>query len=61
VATLEPPGAGNEFARPILESAGIPLVTSTSGKAGMKRIVAAVESAGTGNVRESVQETLEPS
>ena len=61
VAALEPPGAGNEFARPILESAGIPLVVSTSGKSGMKRIVAAVESAGTGNVRESVQQTLEPS
>jgi hypothetical protein len=61
VATLEPPGPGNKFARAILESAGIPLVTSPSGQAGMTRIVKAVESAGTSNVRESVQATLEPS
>jgi hypothetical protein len=61
VATLEPPGPGNRFAGAILESAGIPLVTSTSGKTGMTRIVKAVESAGTSNVRESVLEALEPS
>jgi hypothetical protein len=61
VATLEAPGTGNKFARAILESAGIPLVTSSSGQKGMMRIVQAIESAGTGNVRESVQETLEPS
>ena len=61
VATLEAPGPGNKFARAILESAGIPLVTSPSGKTGMTRIVDAIEGAGTGNVRESVQEALEPS
>jgi hypothetical protein len=61
VATLEPPGPGNKFAHAILESAGIPLVTSPSGKAGMAKIVAAIEGAGTSNVRESVQKTLEPS
>lgn len=61
VATLEPPGAGNKFARPILESAGIPLVTSPSGSQGMKRVISAVEGAGSSNVRESVQATLEPS
>ncbi|HKZ12838.1 MAG TPA: hypothetical protein VJL81_03225 [Solirubrobacterales bacterium] len=61
VATLEPPGPGNKFARAILESAGIPLVTSSSGKAGMTRIVKAIESADTSNVRESVQSSLEPS
>jgi hypothetical protein len=61
VATLEPAGPGNKFARAILESAGIPLVTSPSGKTGMTRIVKAVESAGTSNVRESVLEALEPS
>lgn len=60
VATLEPPGPGNRFARAILESAGIPLVTSPSGKTGMTKIVKAVESANTSNVRESVQEELEP-
>jgi hypothetical protein len=61
VATLEPPGPGNRFAHPILESAGIPLVTSPSGAKGMTQIVHAVESAGTSNVRESVQKSLEPS
>jgi hypothetical protein len=59
VATLQPPGPGTKFSRAILESAGIPLVTSGSGHKGMKQIVGAVESAGTGNVRESVREALE--
>jgi hypothetical protein len=61
VATLESPGPGNKFSRPILESAGIPLVTAPSGGAGMKRIVNAVENAGTSSVREGVREALEPS
>jgi hypothetical protein len=61
VATLETPGPGAKFSRAILESAGIPLVTSSSGKSGMKQILEAVENAGTSNVRESVQGTLEPS
>ena len=59
VATLEEPGPGNKFAQAILESAGIPLVTSLSGKAGMSRIIKSVEGAGSSNVRESVQEALE--
>jgi hypothetical protein len=61
VATLEAPGPGNRFARPILESAGIPLVTSSSGSKGMSRVLAAIEGAGSSNVRESVQAALEPS
>jgi hypothetical protein len=61
VATLESPGPGNKFTRPILESAGIPLVTSASGDQGMKRIISAVEGAGSSEVRNSVRETLEPS
>jgi hypothetical protein len=60
VATLEEPGPGNKFAQAILESAGIPLVTSSSGKTGMTRIIKSVEGAGSSNVRESVQEALEP-
>jgi hypothetical protein len=59
VATLESPGPGNKFSRPILESAGIPLVTSPSGRKGMKQVVEAVESAGTSGVREGVREALE--
>jgi hypothetical protein len=61
VATLEPPGPGIKFTHAILESAGIPLLTSASGRQGMKRIVEAVETAGSSNVRESVQKSLEPS
>lgn len=61
VATLESPGPGNKFTRSILESAGIPLLTSSSGSKAMKRAIEAVESAGTGNVREGVREALEPS
>jgi hypothetical protein len=60
VATLESPGPGNKFSRPILESAGIPLVTSSSGRKGMKQVIEAVESAGTSGVRESVRGALEP-
>ncbi len=61
VATLESPGPGNKFTRSILESAGIPLLTSASGTKGMKQVIEAVEGAGSSNVRESVQEALEPS
>ena len=60
VATLEEPGPGNKFAQAILESAGVPLVTSSSGNAGMTRIIKSIEGAGSSNVRESVQEALEP-
>jgi hypothetical protein len=61
VATVESPSPGNKFSRSILESAGIPLLTSTSGSKAMKSVIEAVESAGTGNVREGVREALEPS
>ena len=61
VAMLESPGPGNRFSRPIIESAGIPLVTSASGSKGMKQVIEAVESAGTSSVREGVREALEPS
>jgi hypothetical protein len=60
VATLEPPGPGTKFSRPILESAGIPLVTSATAGKGMSRILTAVEEAGDSNVRESVEKSLEP-
>jgi hypothetical protein len=61
VATLEPPGPGTKFTRPILESAEIPLVTSPTARQGMNRIIEAIEGAGTSAVRESVQKSLEPS
>ncbi len=61
VATLESPGPGNKFAHAILESAGIPLVISPSGKTAMTRVIKAVEGAGSSDVRNSVLEALEPS
>jgi hypothetical protein len=61
VATLEEPGPGNKFTQAILESAGIPLITSSSGDDGMTRIIKAVEGAGSSDVRGSVYEALEPS
>jgi len=60
VATLESPGPGNKFTRSILESAGIPLLTSSSGSEAMKQVIEAVESAGSSSVRSEVQEALEP-
>jgi hypothetical protein len=61
VATLESPGPGNKFSRSILESAGIPLLTSSSGSKAMKSVIEAVENAGSSGVRSKVRETLEPS
>jgi hypothetical protein len=60
VATVESPGPGNKFTRSILESAGIPLLTSTSGNKAMKQVIEAVESAGSSAVRSKVREALEP-
>jgi hypothetical protein len=61
VATLEAPGPGTKFTRPILESAEIPLVTSASARSGMNRILAAIEGAGGSGVRGSVADALEKS
>jgi hypothetical protein len=58
VATLESPGPANKFALPILESANIPLETNSDGRTGLKPILEAVESAGTNDVRTSVQSSL---
>lgn len=61
VALLEAPGQAAKFTRPILESAGIPLVTSPSGEKAMRRTLAAIEEAGSSSVRDGVREALEPS
>jgi hypothetical protein len=61
VATLEAPAPANKFARPILESAGVPLVRDADGSEGMKRVLEAVEGAGGSDVRGSVRKALEPS
>jgi hypothetical protein len=61
VATLEPPGPATKFSRAILDSAELPLVTSSSARQGMKHILSAIEGAGSSSVRGSVREALEPS
>jgi hypothetical protein len=61
VATLEAPGPGAKFSRSILESANIPLLTTSSGSKAMKQVIEAVENAGSSSVRGEVQEALEPS
>lgn len=61
VATLESPGPGSKFTRSILESAGIPLLTASSGSQAMKSVIEAVENAGSSSPRTKVREALEPS
>ncbi len=61
VALLEAPGQASKFTRPILETAGIPLVSSSSGKAAIQRTLTAIEEAGSSSVRDGVREALEPS
>jgi hypothetical protein len=48
----------SRFTHPILESASIAWISSSSGKAAMARLLQAIESADTGSLRESVQEAL---
>jgi hypothetical protein len=61
VALLEPPGRTSKFTAPILETAGVPLVISSSGKAAMQRTLTAIEEAGSSSVRDGVREALETS
>ena len=62
VAFLEPPGPGNEFSQPILESAEIPSIHDSSGKQAMARLLRAIETAGSsGSLRSSVREELHES
>ncbi len=61
VAYLEPPGAANRFAEPILEEAGIAFVTASSGGKAMRRVLSAIEEAGSGSssIRDEVRNSLE--
>jgi hypothetical protein len=52
------PGA-TKFSSPILEAAGIARVAASSGRVGMARMLAAIDSAGdAGNLREAVAEQI---
>ncbi len=56
----EPTRAASRFSEPILETAGIAQLPQTSGKAAMKKLLKAVDEAGSsGSLRESVNAALE--
>lgn len=60
VAYLEAPGRGNQFADPILESAEIPSIASSSGTKAMAQLLRAIDDAGSsGSLRASVSKELE--
>jgi hypothetical protein len=58
VAYLEAPGRANRFSDPILESAGIAWIHTSSGKIAMARLLHAVQEADSGSLRESLREAL---
>jgi hypothetical protein len=56
----EPTRAASRFSEPILETAGIAQLTQISGAAGMKKLLQAVDEAGSSSsLRESVKDKLE--
>jgi len=60
IAYLEPPGPGNKFAAPILETAEIAQITSSSGARAMAQLLRAIERASpSGSLRASVAEELQ--
>lgn len=60
VAYLEAPGPGNEFSEPILESAEIPSITSSSGTRAMAQLLRAIDTASSsGSLRASIADELE--
>lgn len=60
VAFVEAPGRPAEFARPIVEEAGIAFVEAGDGAAAMERVLRAIGDAGTsGSLREKVRDALE--
>jgi hypothetical protein len=60
VAFVEAKGKPAEFARPIVEEAGIAFVEAGDGAAAMERVLKAIEEAGTsGTLRTKVRDSLE--
>lgn len=60
VAFIEARGKPGEFAKPIVEEAGIAFVEAGSGQAAMGRVLGAIREAGSsGSLRENVREALE--
>jgi hypothetical protein len=59
IAYVEAQGPANRFAQSIVEEAGIAYVTASSGDHAVLRVLAAIESAGSGSLRDEVRKTLE--
>jgi hypothetical protein len=59
IAYIEFPGAANRFSQPIVEEAGIAWERAGNGKFATERLLAAVEEAGSGSLREEVRKVLE--
>jgi hypothetical protein len=59
VAYLEASGPGaSRFTRPILETAEVPWIASSSGAKAMHHLLKLIESADTGSLRQSLREAL---
>jgi len=59
VAFLEAPDSGaTRFTHPILETAAIPSISASSGKAAMTKLLKLIEAAGSGSLRASIREAL---
>jgi hypothetical protein len=59
VAYLEAPGRAGSFSHPILETAEIPWIVTSSGKAAMAQLLRAIDNAGSsGSLRASVSDEL---
>jgi hypothetical protein len=50
--------AAARFTRPILETAEVPWISSSSGATAMRRLLKLIESADSGSLRASLQEAL---
>jgi hypothetical protein len=48
-----------KFSQPVLETADLGWTEASSGRAGMRRVLSAIEEAGGGSVRDQVRESLE--
>ncbi len=59
IAYVESRGPANRFSQTIVEEAGIAWTLASSGEKAMQRVLAAVESADSGSLRDEVRKTLE--
>jgi len=53
--------AAARFTHPILETAEVPWIAASSGKAAMARLLKLIEASGSGSLRQSLREELQES